>query len=205
MDVPGMAYLPAFLSQGHHDALLAAVDQQPWLTDLKRRTQHYGYKYDYTAKSVNKDMMVDPLPPWAEELAQMLYDDRIMDSVADQMIVNEYMPGQGIANHVDCVPCFNNVVVSVSLGSPCVMNFTKIDQWGGSKNDRTLFHTKIKTKEVVPMVLEPRSVLMIRDDARYRWLHGIPARKKDTIGGVSFERQRRVSLTFRTVILVEEV
>lgn len=45
--------------------------------------------------------------------------------------------------------------------------------------------------------LEPRSLLILKDDARYQWKHGIAAGKSDN--GV--KRQRRVSLTFRKVIL----
>ena len=35
--------------------------------------------------------------------------------------------------------------------------------------------------------------------ARSNWLHGIAKRKTDRVGGFLRERQRRVSLTFRTV------
>jgi hypothetical protein len=31
--------------------LLDAVDAAPWLSDLRRRVQHYDYHYDYTYKS----------------------------------------------------------------------------------------------------------------------------------------------------------
>ena len=41
------------------------------------------------------------------------------------MIVNEYEPGQGISPHIDNVKLFDAVVVSVSLGSECVMQFTQ--------------------------------------------------------------------------------
>lgn len=45
--------------------------------------------------------------------------------------------------------------------------------------------------------LESRSLLVLKGDARYKWKHGIAARKSDN--GV--KRQRRISLTFRKVIL----
>jgi alkylated DNA repair dioxygenase AlkB len=47
-----------------------------------------------------------------------------MKQEADQAIINEYQPGQGISPHVDCVPCFGPVVAAISLGSDCVMDFT---------------------------------------------------------------------------------
>lgn len=49
----------------------------------------------------------------------------------------------------------------------------------------------------MPIYLEPRSLLILKDDARYKWKHGITSRKSDN--GV--KRQKRVSLTFRKVIL----
>ena len=45
--------------------------------------------------------------------------------VFDQMIVNEYEPGQGINPHIDNTTLFRDTIVSVSLGSPTVMVFEK--------------------------------------------------------------------------------
>jgi hypothetical protein len=41
----------------------------------------------------------------------------------------------------------------------------------------------------------------LKDEARNEWLHGIAPRKSDMWEGQKYERQRRVSLTFRKVIL----
>ena len=43
MDVPGLKYVAAF--EPGEAALIAAVDAEPWLADLPRRVQHYGYRY----------------------------------------------------------------------------------------------------------------------------------------------------------------
>ena len=45
--------------------------------------------------------------------------------------VNEYLPGQGIAQHVDCVPCFGGTVASLSLLSPCTMRLEPAGGGGG--------------------------------------------------------------------------
>jgi len=52
--------------------------------------------------------------------------------------------------------------------------------------------------------LRRRSIVSLKDDARYEWLHGIEKRKNDTVDGVTIPRKRRVSLTFRKVILSNE-
>ena len=41
----------------------------------------------------------------------------------DQLIVNEYQPGQGISPHIDNQTLFGDVVVSVSLSSNTIMTF----------------------------------------------------------------------------------
>lgn len=182
--IRGLYYFPNFIDEQRHDHLLNMIDQQPWLTDLKRRVQHYGYKYDYRSKSIDESMKVGPLPSWADEIAQELYDGFLANPKPDQMIVNEYQPGQGINNHIDCIPCFEEWIASLSLGSACVMNFLNKS-----------------TGDMLPLILEPRSLIVLCDDARYGWMHGIPARKVDKIGDQVITRERRVSLTFRKVIV----
>ncbi|CEO17633.1 hypothetical protein RMONA_06370 [Rickettsia monacensis] len=34
------------------------------------------------------------------------------------------MPGQGIASHIDCIPCFSDTICSLSLSGGCVMELT---------------------------------------------------------------------------------
>ncbi len=181
--VPGLRYEPEFISVIVETQLLAEVDRRPWLSDLKRRVQHYGYKYDYKARAISRSMFVGPLPEFAVELAASLVRANVLSELPDQLIVNEYLPGQGITPHVDCEPCFKERIVTLSLGSHCEMEFIP--------KDETLTAQKV--------MLEPRSVLLIAGEARYEWLHTIRARLTDH-GRV---RARRVSLTFRNVILDE--
>ena len=49
--------------------------------------------------------------------------------------------------------------------------------------------------------LEPRSLIILSGKARYQWTHAIPARKSDIVHSEKIMRDRRVSLTFRNVIL----
>ena len=54
---------------------------------------------------------------------------------------------------------------------------------------------------MVPILLEPRSLVVMRGPARYEWTHGIPKRKQDIFNGQTLIRERRLSITFRNVIL----
>jgi len=184
MTVPGLSYVVGYVSGPEEARLLAAVDAAPWQSDLKRRVQHYGYRYDYKARKVEPSMYLGPLPDWAQSPASRLVSDGYMAAPPDQLIVNEYLPGQGITPHVDCIPCFGPVVCSITLGSPCVMTLSAVEGDGAES-----------------LRLERGSLLVLAGEARYKWRHAIPGRKTDIDGGQSLARGRRVSLTFRTVRL----
>lgn len=185
-NLPGFTYIPDYISADEAEKLLLAIDQQIWSTQLKRRVQHYGYQYDYKKRLIDPAMNLGALPNWAQDIAERFTLEGLTEKNPNQVIVNEYQPGQGIANHIDCVPCFGNTIVSLSLGGTCVMEFT---------------HGK--TKDKIPVLLLPRSIIILQGAARYEWQHGIVARKTDKYQGREFVRTRRVSLTFRNAILRE--
>ena len=176
--ISGLQYIPDYISASQEKYLIDIIDTQNWLTDISRRVQHYGYKYDYTA--INIDRYIGAIPNWLLPLCQKLLEDKIFKIIPDQVIINEYLPGQGISHHVDCIPCFAEVIGSLSLLSSCVMELIK--------------------EETVPILLEPRSLLVLSGSSRYDWKHGIAARKTDIYDGNKIIRQRRLSITFRKVI-----
>lgn len=178
----GLKYIHDYLSCSEAETLLAEVDAQPWLSDLRRRVQHYGYRYDYQARSVDRRMYLGDLPGWARPLAHRLHAEGAFPEVPDQLIVNNYEPGQGIAPHIDCIPCFGPVVASLSLGSTYLMDMSRDDASAS-------------------IALRPRSLLVLSGEARYHWRHGIRSRRSDILDGARVPRGRRVSLTFRKVIM----
>lgn len=180
--IQGLLYIPQYINQAQHDQLLQRIDEQAWRTDLARRTQHYGYVYDYRAKRVDPSMHLGELPEWLQPMATQLHQDGLIPELPDQAIINEYEPGQGIADHIDCLPCFGGVIISLSLASSVVMML---------KHDN----------QALPLLLEPKSVLVLRGPARYQWTHGIPRRKRDVINNITIKRERRLSVTFRKVIV----
>lgn len=182
MNVPGLTYRPDFLDAAEEAELIAIIDRQPWITELKRRVQHYGYRYDYKRRAVDEAMRLGPLPDWLGGLLDRVSAEGGLAQRPDQVIVNEYEPGQGIAPHIDCVPCFAEDIASVSLGSGCAMTFRQ------ARSDCS-----------TELYLAPRSLLVLRGDARYKWRHGIPARLSDLVGTSRIPRGRRISLTFRTI------
>ena len=186
--VEGLQYIPSYISRVEAQRLWQLVDHNPWLRDLKRRVQHYGYKYDYRARRIDYSMRIGELPPWGVRLALRLCKDGPFAELPDQVIVNEYEPGQGITDHIDCEPCFQSTIVSLSLGSTCVMNLTNK-----------------ATGHRIPVFLEPGSIVVLKGPSRYDWQHGIPHRKTDMFRNRRYSRTRRISLTFRKVILQDEL
>ena len=185
----GLEYHPDFLAASEEDELLAHIDGCEWLTDLSRRVSHFGYKYDYTRRRLDETAHIGPLPRWLARLAHMVRESaseevRQLLSVEhpfEQAIINEYLPGQGIAPHIDR-DCFGPVVATVSLGSAVNM-----DLRCGS------------TGEEYVQRLAPRSLVLLHGEARSGWLHGIAKRLSDPWHGQVIKRQRRVSITFRVL------
>jgi len=181
--IEGLRYVKNFISDSEELELIQFINSQVWLSDIKRRVQHYGYKYDYRARTIDYSMYLGPLPTWSETIAKRLILNNYLSQLPDQIIVNEYLPGQGIANHVDCEPCFGDTIITISLNSTCIMDFINLE-----------------TKEKIEVILEPRSLVVISGISRYNWSHGIVARKTDIINQTKINRGLRFSLTFRNVI-----
>ena len=181
----GLGYTPLWLSQNQQDTLLQLIDSSMWSVDLGRRTQHFGRRYNYSTGRVEGPDSAPQLPTLFSNLAERLYEERVMQKIPDQVIVNEYLVDetitQGIAAHKDHVQDFGPVIVTLSLLEGWSMRFTR------------------EGHNYVDHLLEPGSIAVLEGESRYEWEHSIPPRKFEREGGIKTLRQRRVSVTFRTV------
>ena len=177
INIPRLIYTPNYITVEYENELIALIDSQKWNLDLKRRTQHYGYKYDYTARSLDASYYLGEMLYRIGELCNKLHGDGVFIKKPDQVIINEYTPGQGIAPPVDCIPCFCGVIYSLSLASGCFMDL----RYGNVRKS---------------IYLEPRSLLVFQGDVRYKWKHGIAARKSDN----GLRRGRVIKSIFRIPI-----
>ncbi len=185
LHIPGLEYLSDFLDKEQEKKLLYQIDQQPWITELDRKVQHYGARYDYKKGNLDRDQIVPKIPSFLTKLVYDLIEECGLSDAPDQLIVNEYLPGQGIFEHLDSPVAFRDTIIMISLNSTCVMDFIPLKEEYGIKQS---------------LLLERGSLLKITDDARYKWKHAIPKRKKDIWQNHEFIRQRRVSLTFRHIL-----
>ena len=181
-EIPGSRYIPEFLSRDEAAALCQWLDSRPsevWMRDLSRRVIHYGWRYDYTTRRISSDMYVGPLPDRFGALAERLHSETgKFAEIPNQVIVNEYEPGQGIAMHTDH-HSFGPTVATISLGDSWSMDF--LHERTGRRQSR---------------MLDVGSALILSGEARLQWRHGIAKRKTEPGGTL---RSTRVSLTFRTV------
>ena len=176
----GAAIIPNFISPAEEQRILLRISDAPWLTELRRRVQHYGYRYDYTARVAPEP--ATQFPPWATAIADRMRA-HFRNRPPVQCIVNEYRPGQGIGMHADH-SYFGPIVASLSLAASWPMRFRPRDLRPYARNP-------LPEDEVV--VLPRRSLLVLADSARQRWMHGIDYRAS------AAETSTRVSATFRTL------
>ena len=178
--VPGLFLYPDFIEEAAEEQLLNEIDSQTWIVDYLRRLQYYGYRNELDKPY---DLIKFPvaMPPLIEQLSQEIVAQGIVIAQPDQVIINEYVPGEGIKPHKDRA-YYENQICGVNLGSSCIMRFIK-----GSN------------LEVIDVEIPRRSLYVMQDDARKKWKHGIPPRKKDVVDGHVQHRERRVSITYRKV------
>lgn len=177
--INGLVYIPDFITENEEKDILNycyECKEHEWNTSLKRRTIHFGHEYNYKASNINKTI---DIPTIFKNIIEKIHSNHISSLDFDQIIVNEYTTGQGISAHIDHIKHFDNTIISLSCGSHCEMVFTE----------------KNKPSNVVKIILEPRSMVILRDDARYKWTHSIPSRKSDN----GRKRTTRLSLTFRKI------
>ena len=127
-------------------------------------------------------MTTGNLPEWSEKYISRMLKNDLINKYPNQITVNRYLPGEGIAAHIDVPDIFDNDLYSISLGSGC----------------NIILESEYKKEEYY---IEPRTFMLFRDQARYEYTHCIKRLKYDIIGGHEVQRNTRYSVTFRNVLL----
>jgi alkylated DNA repair dioxygenase AlkB len=179
MQPQGLYYLPnAF--QGTD--IIAALDQLPWSTvtasENSRRYQHFGSTYDYVKRKIIPDAA--PIPEFLEPVRAHLAGyctEHGLPSEFNQVIVNDYQPGQGISKHID-IKAYGPVIGCYTFGSGATMTFRRGEE---------IFHQHAVAD----------SLYVMSGESRTAWTHEMASRKSDKVDGQTVKRGRRVSVTFR--------
>jgi hypothetical protein len=168
--------------------------------------------------STISELLLPELPPQTHALLFPPPDAPIR---ARQAILNLYHPGEGISPHVDLLKRFGDGIVGISLGSGCVMSFQK-----ESREKERRETSSVRTLEVREMsndgstsedeedwrlYLPERGIVVLSEEARYEWKHGIRGRKRDFVRGEDghqgewIARDVRLSITFRWLLPGAEI
>ncbi|MGE5095184.1 MAG: alpha-ketoglutarate-dependent dioxygenase AlkB [Betaproteobacteria bacterium] len=171
----GLAYVPEFITAEEERELLGGIatldlrEAQYKEYTARRRVASFGAGYDFTENELTPAPHIAGfLLPLREKLAAWL---RIPAADFGYALVSEYRPGTELGWHRD-VPHFE-LVAGVSLASTATMRFRAFPPR--------------KHGPVFTLQLAPRSAYVLRDDARWKWQHGIVATP-----------DLRYSITFRT-------
>ncbi|XP_059659503.1 alkylated DNA repair protein ALKBH6 homolog isoform X2 [Cornus florida] len=161
--VPTLFYIPDFITDGEQDQLVNNIYQAPlskWKSLKNRRLQNW-------------------VPPWLTRITQRINEvSGLFPSAINHVLINEYLPNQGIMPHQDG-PAYFPVVAILSLGSPVVMDFTPHSSLSLCTNQlRNSVEDKISdgasdNHHPFSLLLMPRSLLIFKDEAYSDYLHGI--------------------------------
>jgi len=172
-------YIPNYITEEDEKYLLNQIYSQPqenWhqLKHAKRRLQKWGGEVTKNGLENN-----EPLPTWLEKFSELLCKENITAKKTNHVLLNEYHPGVGIMPHTDG-PLYHPYVVILSLGSHTCFEFYK-DYPSYKEED-------ILTK----LLIEPRSLLIFKDDAYDKFLHSIADRDVDFIDlDYSFDKENK--------------
>ncbi|OZC09865.1 hypothetical protein X798_02971 [Onchocerca flexuosa] len=203
-------YIPGYITEEEEKFFLSKIYSVPkpkWQQLLNRRLQNWG-------GIVGKEFLIPDsvIPPWLNSVIDKLMalgDTFPPDRRPNHVLINEYLPGQGIMAHTDGL-AFYPVVTTISLGSDVVVDYYKpIDP---KRNN-------IKEERYLGSIfLEQRSLVVVSDDAYANCLHEIADRPFDIITsrifnlesinrriGEVMNRDLRVSLTIRNVPKVSKI
>jgi len=203
-NIPGLTIHSNFVTKDEEASLLKFLDEQPWRTDLSRRTIHYGGTYclmaPRSASPAEKRAIENTIVTAASIPTEL---DWLVDRMIETglyphckrptyCIVNEYLPSQGISAHVENFR-FGEPVCSLTLGSGDYMRFHELF----SPHDGSVRSFKAaqapRTGRREDVWLPCSSLVALSGEARYKWQHEITKSGKNR----TVPRWRRVSLTFR--------
>jgi len=180
--VPGLYLIKDFITPAEETLLFAEANKLNWFKFGSRYRTLLGWMHD--KDDGGKMRRLGDLPTDFQFVIDRIMEAKIMDSPPEQCVINSYEPGQGISAHIDRVEDYGRQVAGLSLGSDTVMEFIG------------------PNKEKVELFVPRRSLYLMEKDARYKWKHSMPGRKKDQLeNGIMSFRKKRVSLTFRDVIV----
>ncbi|KAI8917467.1 hypothetical protein BC831DRAFT_484689 [Entophlyctis helioformis] len=187
-------YVPGFVSEEEASLLVTRVfaARRKWTTLRNRRLQNWGVVPVQPGSAANAsrgeptavasaDMddgdkrgvpgVREGMPAWLATFGDRIAQLGVFDvdgpvanghRTPNHCLINEYRPGQGIMPHEDG-PNYLPAVATITLGEHCLLDFYP----------RITSSTTAKPQRAFSILTEPRSLLVLHDDAYKQYLHGI--------------------------------
>ncbi|XP_044162300.1 alpha-ketoglutarate-dependent dioxygenase alkB homolog 6 [Bufo gargarizans] len=201
-------YIPDYITAAEEEYLLRQVYNAPkpkWTRLSGRKLQNWG------GLPHPRGMVPEKLPTWLQTYAEKISSLEVFGgSGANHVLVNEYNPGEGIMPHEDG-PLYYPTVTTISLGSHTLLDFYLPINRQSSEEEEQVPLTE-EQRHVLSLLLEPRSLLILREHLYKNYLHGIRPLTEDTLNHKvsnldqctvraeeTLTRRTRVSLTIRFV------
>ncbi|KAH7911277.1 hypothetical protein BJ138DRAFT_1150999 [Hygrophoropsis aurantiaca] len=182
-------YIPNFVTSAEETYLLRKIEETPrqkWKALGNRRLQIWGGEVLQRSTLFAQDMpsFLNQFPDILGRLRATTAFECSPHQGPNHVILNEYLPGQGIMPHEDG-PSYHPVVATLSLGSHAVFHYYryKNDQPPESLNLPSSLGRTIDPIPVLSILLEPRSAIITTGALYTTHLHGIEEIEVDKFGG----------------------
>ncbi|VVC25534.1 Oxoglutarate/iron-dependent dioxygenase,Alpha-ketoglutarate-dependent dioxygenase AlkB-like [Cinara cedri] len=196
-------YIPNFITEQQEAYILEKVNNAPkpkWCQLKNRRLQNWG------GIPHPKGLIPEKIPDWLKGFVHQVESLNVFPktNMPNHVLVNEYLPGQGIMPHLDG-SLFYPTISTINCGSHTVLNFYKLPK----------VEEEVESiDKAYSLLLERRSLLVLQENMYNKYMHGIDEIKNDIIddrisnlkvcgslinNGGSLIRNKRISLTIRNV------
>jgi len=102
--IPGLKIIEDFLSLDEETRLLESEigdrNSNRWEELISRRIQHYGLIFNYRTLMLDYSTTIPPIPSLVSDLLPRISTHVSTNYPFEQLTINEYLPGQGIASHI---------------------------------------------------------------------------------------------------------
>lgn len=175
--IKGLFYIQNYLTATEMEMIKEKIDKEIILEPISQKANsrlvaHYGYYYSYDKTGLKPAPVI---PEYLQNLADpkrinnILGFDLIMEPF-EQVIINEYKPGQEINYHTDHKVLFGPIIACITVGQSVPINF-KLGN------------------EVKKLNIKAGSMYIMTGDARSMWQHYLKNNGDET----------RYSITYRTI------
>lgn len=150
----GLIWIQNFLTHAEADAAVKNIPPTNIMkTKARNSTRRYGTQFPYEGGIVR-----GPVPEYLETLNTKIVERGFSPQPYQSISLNEYLPGNSIAAHIDNRESGETITI-ISLLGPAEIRF----DLNGIGYD---------------LLLESGSLIQMRGDSRWKWRHSIPPVKE---------------------------